>query len=82
MKTGLMHRVGDAEALTQHITMLHQDRALLERLRAAGLEAGPGVTWTAAGRVLLEAYRETVAAHRTGVHRESSCAREDVSVES
>ena len=49
MKTGLMHRVGDVEALTQHITMLHEDRALLERLRAAGLEAAPGVTWTAAG---------------------------------
>ena len=24
MKTGLMHRVGDVEALTQHITMLHR----------------------------------------------------------
>jgi glycosyltransferase involved in cell wall biosynthesis len=66
MKTGLMHHVGDVEALTQHITMLHEDRALLERLRAAGLEAAPGVTWTAAGRVLLEAYRETIAAHRPG----------------
>ena len=38
MKTGLMHRVGDVEALTQHITMLHEDRALLERFRAAGLQ--------------------------------------------
>ena len=41
MKTGLMHKVGDVEALTQHITMLHEDRALLERLRAASLEACP-----------------------------------------
>jgi glycosyltransferase involved in cell wall biosynthesis len=82
MKTGLMHRVGDVEALTQHITMLHEDRALLERLRAGSLRAAPGVTWTSAGRVLLEAYRETIAAHRAGAPRESSQAREDVSVQS
>ena len=37
-------------ALTQHITMLHEDRAVLERLRAACLGAAPGITWTAAGR--------------------------------
>ena len=65
MKTGLMHRVGDVEALTQHITMLHEDRALLERLRGAGLEAAPEVTWTAAGRVLLDVYRETIASMRS-----------------
>jgi glycosyltransferase involved in cell wall biosynthesis len=82
MKEGLMHRVGDVEALTQHITMLHEDRALLERLRAACLEAAPGVTWTAAGRVLLKAYRETIAAHRAGAPRETGRAREDICVKS
>jgi hypothetical protein len=70
------------DALTQHITMLHGDRALLERLRAGSLRAAPGVTWTSAGKVLLEAYRETIAAHRAGAPRESSQAREDVSVQS
>ena len=79
MKTGLMHRVGDVEALTQHIAMLHEDRALLGRLRAAALEAAPGVTWTAAGRILLDAYRETIAAHRTA-SRASSRAQEAVGV--
>ena len=74
MKTGLMHRVGDVEALTQHITMLHEDRILLERLRATCLEAAPGVTWTAAGRMLLGAYRETIAAHRAGAPCESGQA--------
>jgi|SRR5208282_1667215 D-inositol-3-phosphate glycosyltransferase len=78
METGLMHRVGDVMALTQHITMLHEDRALLERLRTAGLEAAPGVTWTAAGRVLLDAYRETIAAHRAS--REAGQDREAVGV--
>jgi glycosyltransferase involved in cell wall biosynthesis len=76
MKTGLMHRVGDVEALTQHITMLHEDRTLLERLRDAGLEAAPGVTWTAAGKILLEAYRETITDYRTGAQRETGRARQ------
>ena len=75
MKTGLMHRVGDVEALTQHITMLHEDRALLERLRTGSLEAAPGVTWGAAGRVLLDAYRETIAAHRAGALSEAAHSR-------
>jgi len=82
MKTGLVHRVGDVEALTQHITMLHEDRGLLQRLRATGLEAAPGVTWTAAGRALLEAYRDTIAAHRAGVPRETDRDREAVGVKS
>jgi glycosyltransferase involved in cell wall biosynthesis len=64
MKTGLMHKVGDVEALTQHITMLHQDRALLETLRAGALSASSQVTWAAAGARLLDVYRETIAAHK------------------
>jgi glycosyltransferase involved in cell wall biosynthesis len=80
MKTGLMHRVGDVEALTQHITMLHEDRALLESLRTAGLESAPGVTWTAAGRILLDVYRETIEAHKAGSAREISPDQEAVGV--
>ena len=82
MKTGLMHRIGDVETLTQHITMLYEDRALLERLRVAGLEAAPGVTWTSAGRRLLDAYRETIATHSAGASRETRQAREAVCVKS
>jgi hypothetical protein len=52
--------------------MLHEDRALLEKLRAAGLAAAPGVTWTAAGRILLDVYRETIAAYTAGAMQESS----------
>ncbi len=69
MKTGLMHKVGDVEALKQHITLLHEDRALLERLRAASLQARTEITWTAAGARLLDVYRETIAAYRIGVSR-------------
>jgi glycosyltransferase involved in cell wall biosynthesis len=64
MQTGLMHKVGDVEALTQHITLLYSDRSLLERLRAASLKyAAAESTWTAAGRALLNAYLETIESH-------------------
>jgi glycosyltransferase involved in cell wall biosynthesis len=56
MKTGLMHRVGDTEALTEHITLLHENRALLQKFRVACLDARPNITWKAAGERLLEAY--------------------------
>jgi glycosyltransferase involved in cell wall biosynthesis len=69
MVTGLMHRVGDVAAITQHITMLHEDRALLERLRRASLAAVPEITWKAAGVKLLDVYRETIEAHSAGTLR-------------
>jgi len=81
METGLMHKVGDIEALCQHITMLYQDRSLLERLRAASLKVAPEVTWSSAGRILLQVYRETIAAHGatdprgTGRNREAACVK-------
>jgi glycosyltransferase involved in cell wall biosynthesis len=78
MKTGLMHRVGDIDALTQHITMLHEDRALLERLRAESLRTAPEITWTAAGAKLLDVYRETIAAHGAATARQSGETREGV----
>ena len=80
MKTGLMHKVGDVKELTQHITMLHQNRALLEKLRAACLEAAPRFTWTAAGRTLLETYRETLEAHRAGATRRDGQTQEGIYV--
>jgi len=66
MENALVHRVADVAALTQHFTMLHEDRALLHRLRAASLETISELTWDAAGVRLLEVYRETIAAHRAG----------------
>ena len=60
MENSLVHRIGDVEALTQQITMLHADRGLLNKLRAAGLRKVPEITWTAAGKILLDVYRETI----------------------
>jgi glycosyltransferase involved in cell wall biosynthesis len=64
MENGLTHHVGDVDTLTQHITMLHQDRSLLERFRAACLRAAPQATWTAAGVKLLDVYRDVVERHQ------------------
>lgn len=64
MENALVHPVGDIAALTQHITMLDDDRMFLSRLRAASLATVDQLTWTAAGRVLLDAYRETIDAYR------------------
>jgi glycosyltransferase involved in cell wall biosynthesis len=80
MINALVHRVGDVESLTQQITMLNEDRALLEKLRAASLKTVPETTWTAAGVRLLDVYRETIAAHRTAPHLETDERREVVSV--
>ena len=66
MENALVHSVGDVAALTRHFTMLHEDRALLQRLRAASLATISEITWDAAGVRLLEVYRETIAAARAG----------------
>ena len=75
METGLMHKIGDVAAITQHITMLHEDRALLERLRAASLKMVPEITWTAAGVKLLQVYRETIRPTRASRFVETAHAR-------
>jgi glycosyltransferase involved in cell wall biosynthesis len=59
-ENAMVHAVGDVETLSRHITMLHEDRTLLQRLRTAGLAARNQFTWTAAGDRLLEVYRETI----------------------
>jgi glycosyltransferase involved in cell wall biosynthesis len=75
MENALVHSVGDVAALTQHLTMLHEDRALLQRLRATSLATASELTWAAAGVKLLEVYRETIAAHRAGALGETAIVR-------
>ncbi|MBV9801677.1 MAG: glycosyltransferase family 4 protein [Solirubrobacterales bacterium] len=60
-RTGLRHLVGDVDAITEQITLLHEDRARLAQLRAACLAVAPEHTWSAAGVRLFEAYREVLA---------------------
>jgi glycosyltransferase involved in cell wall biosynthesis len=62
MDNALVHHVGDVAALREHLTLLHEDRGLLAQLRLNGLAERSAMTWTAAGRRLLECYEETAAA--------------------
>lgn len=59
-KNALVHRTGDVDALANHFTKVHEDRALLARLRAASLETAGELTWSAAGRKMLDAYRAII----------------------
>lgn len=60
MEDALVHRAGDVDTLTRQITLLHEDRALLQRLRAESLRSAPEFTWTAAGRRLLDVYNSVL----------------------
>lgn len=64
LTNALVHRAGDVETLTEHITMLWQDRSLLERLRLAALSGLPDITWAAAGVKLLDAYKTILSAQK------------------
>lgn len=63
-ENGLVHSVGDVDALTQHLSLLAGDRDALERLRTASLRSVSDITWRAAGQRLLGAYQEAIAAWR------------------
>jgi glycosyltransferase involved in cell wall biosynthesis len=64
-ENALIHPAGDVGTLSGHMTRLHQDRAFLERLRAASLKTVHQLTWRAAGEKLLSVYRRLVSGHET-----------------
>jgi glycosyltransferase involved in cell wall biosynthesis len=55
---GLVHTPGDVATLTQHLTDLHQDPQLLDRLRVAGLARSEDRSWAAAGAELISVYAD------------------------
>lgn len=61
MVDALVHSARDVGALTQHLTLLHQDRALLHGLRSASLAGRDQLTWAGAGRHLASIYKSIVA---------------------
>ena len=65
-RSGLVHRVGDVDALRRHISALAEDRVLLGRLRAGCLASAPGLTWGQAGARLLGVYGKVVDDVRRG----------------
>jgi glycosyltransferase involved in cell wall biosynthesis len=58
LENALVHHVGDVDTLSQHMTMLHDDRVELERLRDGALESAKEATWEKAGVSLLNAYQQ------------------------
>ena len=69
LDNALVHAVGDVGALSSHLRLLHEDRALLRALRMRGLALAPTITWTAAGAKLNQVYAETIAAFRRSADR-------------
>jgi glycosyltransferase involved in cell wall biosynthesis len=63
MENSLVHPIGDVDALSRQISLLHENRAFLRQLRAAGARLLPNITWGAAGTKLLDVYRETISAY-------------------
>jgi glycosyltransferase involved in cell wall biosynthesis len=61
MQNALVHPIADVDALTQHITLLHENREFLARLKAEALRSAAECTWTVAGQKLLDVYREVLA---------------------
>ena len=57
----LVHPVGDVERLADHLTQLHQDRDLLDRLSENAVVTAPEWTWARGGEILVAAYRAAVA---------------------
>lgn len=53
---GFVHRPGDVAALTTQLSRIDSDRDLLSRMREASLAGIDGLTWSAAGRALVETY--------------------------
>lgn len=56
MENALVHQVSDVDMLAHHITLLHENRTLLARLRTESLRTVSGITWGSAGMRLRDIY--------------------------
>jgi hypothetical protein len=77
MENALVHRVGDVATLTEHVSLLDRDRALLEKLRLASLSTISEITWPAAGLKLLQVYKAILDSRRQTMWAEPSGAIAD-----
>ena len=60
LQNALVHPVGDTQTLARHITMLYEDRSLVQKLREVCIRDRLNYTWTAAGPKLLGAYQVAI----------------------
>jgi glycosyltransferase involved in cell wall biosynthesis len=63
LENALVHIPGDVATLAGHLNLLNEDRQLLSTLRESSLKTVHEITWLAAGRKLLAAYREALASY-------------------
>jgi glycosyltransferase involved in cell wall biosynthesis len=56
----LVHRVGDVDALSAHLSLVSEDRATWQRLRDACLASRDAISWDAAAGRLAEVYADAV----------------------
>jgi glycosyltransferase involved in cell wall biosynthesis len=56
MENALIHEVGDVETLSAHMSLVHEDRGQLDRLRAGAFATAMDFTWEQAGASLFTAY--------------------------
>jgi glycosyltransferase involved in cell wall biosynthesis len=61
----LVHRAGDVQALSEHLSRLDGNRGLLTKLRNRSNETIDELTWHAAGRKMFESYKRMVARHHS-----------------
>jgi glycosyltransferase involved in cell wall biosynthesis len=67
-ENALVHSTGDVETLSGHFTSLNNDRDLLSRLRASSLATAGELTWEAAGRDMMKAYRHMISVSKSPGH--------------
>ena len=60
MENALVHEIGDVATLRKQFTMLYQNREILAKLRDGALRSRYDLTWTAAGKRLLDVYKEAI----------------------
>jgi len=60
MQNALVHPIGDTQTLARHITVLYQDRVLLEKLRDTCIRERNQFTWKVAGEKLKTSYQEAM----------------------
>jgi glycosyltransferase involved in cell wall biosynthesis len=68
LENALVHKAGDINTLAEHISMLHNDRSTLNRLRESSLSTVSQITWMEGGKVLLDVYRNVVNCYKKEKH--------------
>jgi glycosyltransferase involved in cell wall biosynthesis len=68
-ENALIHPAGDVDMLTNHISSVDRDRALLRRLSDGGIRTASGHTWRDAGVALVDGYGEALDRSQSTLRR-------------